>query len=83
MTAPFVGLPTQGMGCAYAPDLGEPFCGADPTVHVLARDAAWGVVSLPTCDLHVSIARWAAGEVMGEHPWQPTCLVADCWEADR
>ena len=80
MTKPFVGLPTvSGAGCAYAPDLGEPFCGKGATVHVLAESPAWGIVALPSCDLHAPVARTAAGEVLGEHPHQPTCLVADCW----
>lgn len=75
-----VGLPTSATAeCAYSRDLDTPACGEDATVHVAVRSAVWGVVSLASCGQHAPIAR-LTGELLGEHAYQPVCLVADCWE---
>lgn len=69
MTRPFVGLPSTTDGvCTYAAHLDQPLCGVPATVHVLGRAGGWGLVNLPTCDDHLSIARAGCAEIADEHP---------------
>ena len=58
--------------CTYAFDEGSPHCGESATVHVLSESAIHGLVALPTCDRHASIAR-SAGPYLGEHRYGAAC----------
>lgn len=74
MTAPYVGDETteyRGV-CAYAPDPDSACCENPATVHILADASGRGLVGLPTCEVHASIARAAARPVM-EHPFRGWC----------
>lgn len=77
MTQPFVGPPTEGDRCAFSADLDCPACNQPATQHMLV-DSDWGVVSLAACPVHSGIAR-AAGKLLGEHDYAPTCITHDCW----
>ena len=79
MSAPFVGPPQLGAGCAYSPGLADAQCTNAATVHI-AVDSAWGVVGLVSCAEHASIAR-ASGTPVGEHAFGPRCDDAQCWDA--
>lgn len=79
MTAPFVGLPTDGNGCAFSLDLDTPACGAPSATHIISETRGWGLVALASCDAHSNVAR-AAGVVIDEHPYRPGCP-DDCWTA--
>ncbi len=81
MTAPFVGPPQVGTGCAYSPDLDGSQCISAATVHI-AVDSSWGVVGLASCDEHASIAR-ASGTPVGEHAYGRACDGSDCWDGTR
>lgn len=78
MTQSYVGLPTDGAGCAYSADLDEPACGGRPTVHVAVNSAAWGLVALASCMPHAPSAR-ASGDPIAEHPYGPRCDEGTCW----
>jgi hypothetical protein len=77
MTQPFVGLPTSGDGCAYAPYLDRPECGEQPTVHLIAVADGWGMVTLSSCAAHARVARLSAS-VITEHTWHDACVTNDC-----
>jgi hypothetical protein len=77
MIQPFVGPPTEGRGCAFSADIDCPACGQPSTAHLLLN-SDWGLVSLASCPIHVAIAR-AAGQLLGEHDYAPTCTMRDCW----
>ncbi len=77
---PFVGLPTEGEGCAFSPDLDGEACGINPALHILTDAPGWEVVALATCDAHAAFAR-SAGQWLREHPYGPDCLTGTCWEA--
>lgn len=76
--APFVGPPTEATGCAYAPDIDQPYCERPPSVHVLSDAPGWGPVALAACAEHAPTAR-QAGTLVGEHPYGPGCERAECW----
>jgi len=79
VSGPFVGLPTDGHGCAFSPDLDTPACGAPAVVHILSEAPGWGPVALESCDAHSDVAR-TAGAVIAEHVYGPRCP-DDCWTA--
>ncbi len=79
MSEPYVGLPTEGEGCAFSAVLDSPSCGLPPTVHIHSRATAWGDVGLVACDAHADIAR-TAGQLIAEHPYGPDCPESTiCW----
>lgn len=80
MTAPYVGPPQVGAGCAYGLDITDALCGKAESMHILV-DCSWGVVALVACEQHAPIAR-AAGRLLSEHTYGPACADALCWEAD-
>lgn len=82
MTQPFVGLPTTGTGCAFAADLDSPKCGSEPSVHLIVQSAAWGMVTLESCDRHAAIARLAGDEIT-EHAYGPDCPGNRCLAINR
>jgi hypothetical protein len=79
VSAPFVGPPQLGSGCAYSLDLDSPQCTNTPTIHI-AVDSPWGIVGLASCDEHTSIARACSPTAVGEHAYGPRCDAARCWE---
>ncbi len=80
MSAPFVGPPQHGTGCAYSLDIDGALCGKTEWMHILV-DCSWGVVALATCAEHGSVA-YAAGNLLAEHTYGPACADALCWEVD-
>jgi hypothetical protein len=75
--APYVGLPTLGEGCAFAPNVDDPACDALPTSHLRA-ESEWGTVGMLACDRHRSIAR-VAGLVTSEHAFGESCAGDNYW----
>jgi hypothetical protein len=81
VTAPFVGLPTTGTGCAYGSALDSPICSSPAEVHVIVADGAWGVAGLASCGDHAHFAR-AMAKVLDEHPYAGSCESPGCtWPA--
>jgi hypothetical protein len=79
VTAPYVGLPSSGTGCAFAAELDSPECGQPPALHIQVRSDAWGEVALITCADHASLAR-ASGSWITEHNYGADCPEsALCW----
>lgn len=74
MTEPWIGDESTGLDgtCTYAPKPGDEKCGSPATRHLMSESAIYGLVSLPTCDLHAPVAR-AASPWLGEHPYAPDC----------
>ena len=76
---PEVGLPTEGEGCAFQRDIGQPACGAPCTQHLLSNAEGWGLVTLATCASHVGIAL-ASAQVVSMHTFHADCRTNACIE---
>jgi hypothetical protein len=74
MTEPWIGDEnTDRPGiCTFAPRPGDEGCGAPATRHIMSESAIYGLVALPTCDVHAQLAR-TAGPWIGEHEYTSNC----------
>lgn len=81
MTKPFVGLPTEGWGCAFSAAVDIQACEAAPDVHLAVQTPGWGLVSLTSCDRHAVVAR-ATGIVIAEHLFGAACPPGTCWDGE-
>ncbi|MFI2667908.1 hypothetical protein [Micromonospora carbonacea] len=54
--SPYVGLPTDGDGCAYSAAIDQPACTIAAEHHVIGYTGGWGWVCLNTCRAHLAPA---------------------------
>jgi hypothetical protein len=61
----------DGTGCTFSPEPGQPECGDEPAIHVIADtgpdNAGKDLVGLAACARHATIAKAAAGSPSAVH----------------